>query len=133
MKKIWFGVIGIVLIGLDQLFRWRAGDWFSAEKNRGIIFGLGENWPVSLIILASVFLILLLVWQFIKESRFLVQSGLIFIIAGGLSNLLSRVFFGYIVDFIKLGFWPAFNMADIFIVIGVVIYGYSFLMDRKQN
>ena len=42
------------------------------------------------------------------------------VIGGSLSNLLDRVRLGYVTDFLDLRYWPAFNLADSFIVIGVV-------------
>lgn len=47
--------------------------------------------------------------------------GLIFILAGAISNILDRLYFGCVIDFIRLPFWPLFNLADAFIVIGVII------------
>jgi signal peptidase II len=41
------------------------------------------------------------------------------VIGGSLSNLVDRVRLGYVTDFLDLRFWPAFNLADSFIVIGV--------------
>ena len=41
------------------------------------------------------------------------------VIGGSLSNLLDRVRLGYVTDFLDLRWWPAFNLADSFIVIGV--------------
>ena len=43
------------------------------------------------------------------------------LIGGSASNLIDRVRLGHVTDFIDLGFWPAFNLADAFIVSGVVI------------
>jgi signal peptidase II len=43
------------------------------------------------------------------------------VIGGSLSNLLDRVRLGYVTDFLDLRYWPAFNLADGFIVIGVAI------------
>ena len=43
------------------------------------------------------------------------------VIGGSLSNLLDRVRLGYVTDFLDLRYWPAFNLADSFIVIGVGI------------
>ncbi|MDX1523266.1 MAG: signal peptidase II, partial [Anaerolineae bacterium] len=48
-----------------------------------------------------------------------------------LGNLLDRVIHGYVVDFIDIGFWPIFNIADMSIVIGVSILAY-FLWDEDE-
>jgi signal peptidase II len=43
------------------------------------------------------------------------------VIGGSSSNLLDRVRLGYVTDFLDLRYWPAFNLADSFIVVGVAI------------
>jgi len=47
--------------------------------------------------------------------------GILLIISGAFSNILDRLYFGCVIDFIQLPYWPAFNLADAFIVIGVII------------
>ena len=48
-----------------------------------------------------------------------VSLGLV--IGGSVSNLVDRVRLGHVTDFLDLRFWPAFNLADSFIVVGVGI------------
>lgn len=43
------------------------------------------------------------------------------IIGGGLGNFIDRLLFGAVRDFINLGFWPSFNLADTFITVGAVV------------
>ena len=43
------------------------------------------------------------------------------VIGGSVSNLLDRVRLGYVTDFLDFRYWPAFNLADSFIVIGVLV------------
>jgi len=49
------------------------------------------------------------------------EFGILFILSGAISNILDRLYFGCIVDFIKLPYWLVFNLADAFISIGVII------------
>lgn len=49
------------------------------------------------------------------------NAGYIFILSGALSNFIDRIYFGCIIDFIDLKFWPVFNLADIFITVGVIM------------
>jgi signal peptidase II len=44
---------------------------------------------------------------------------LILIFSGAISNLIDRLYFGCVIDFINLKVWPIFNLADIFICVGV--------------
>jgi lipoprotein signal peptidase len=46
---------------------------------------------------------------------------LLLILAGGISNLIDRMHYGCVIDFINLKFWPIFNIADIYITIGGII------------
>jgi signal peptidase II len=56
------------------------------------------------------------------------------VIGGSLSNLLDRVRLGYVTDFLDFRFWPAFNLADSFIVIGVlVLLGTLVLAEREPR
>ncbi|KKP78386.1 MAG: Lipoprotein signal peptidase [Candidatus Moranbacteria bacterium GW2011_GWF2_35_39] len=49
------------------------------------------------------------------------EFSLLLIFSGAISNIIDRLFFGCVIDFIDLKFWPVFNLADIYITIGVVI------------
>ena len=53
------------------------------------------------------------------------KIGLFIIIGGALSNILDRLIHGYVIDFISIHYnkfyWPAFNLADIYITIGILM------------
>ena len=101
----------ILLIILDQLTKY----FLVNTINYGAAFGIlqGYQW---LFILISLVVIVLCVKYYKKY-----KLPLSFILAGTVSNLIDRVFLGYVRDFIDLKFWPVFNLADSFNVIGVVI------------
>lgn len=101
----------LLLIGLDQLSKAAIlGFGFPAVYNKGIAFSLLNG--ISPVFIALILIIL--AWSYRRSFWF----G--FIIAGGVSNLIDRFRFGYVVDFINFGFLPVFNLADIFITIGVL-------------
>lgn len=54
------------------------------------------------------------------------------IIAGGLSNLLERIFFGCIMDYVALPFFPVFNIADISLTVGVMGVLFHWYIDTKK-
>ena len=94
--------------------------------NYGIAFGLLAGiLPMWLIVLFGVFIIIfLLVWMFNVSSE-LEKWGILLIIAGAISNIGDRLMNNYVLDFIflhyKQYYWPAFNFADIYISLGVLI------------
>jgi len=55
-----------------------------------------------------------------------------FIFGGALANLWERVFLGYVVDYLDLGFWPVFNLADSFITLGCVFLIAGHFFSKKQ-
>ena len=59
--------------------------------------------------------------------------GLTLIIGGGLSNLFDRVLRGGVIDFIDLGWGSVFNLADVFITLGLVLYLYLIFKNGEQS
>jgi len=61
--------------------------------------------------------------------------GMIF--GGGLGNLTDRIFFGKVLDFLyfhyKNLYWPAFNVADVFITLGIVLYVWRVLKNLNKS
>lgn len=53
-------------------------------------------------------------------------------LGGALGNLVDRITRGYVVDFVDIGFWPIFNLADISILLGVSVLAY-FLWDEEEQ
>ena len=57
----------------------------------------------------------------IQNSKFKIQNFFILLIlAGAISNIIDRFYFGCVIDFIDLKIWPVFNLADIFISVGAI-------------
>jgi len=86
--------------------------------NPGTIFGLAKNVSWFFIIFAfavSVFL----VWKYTTFPNHL-QPILGLILGGALGNLLDRILYGAVIDFVNFHFWPAFNVADSAISVAVV-------------
>lgn len=66
-------------------------------------------------------------WNFIGNLSFDIGISkthsfpLILIMSGAFSNIIDRLCFGCVIDFINLKFWPVFNIADVYITIGAII------------
>ena len=104
--------------------------------NFGISFGLfsGLISPWLLIILGL--LAVGFIFYLMKSASDMFEEwSFLIIISGALSNIIDRIFNGYVIDFIyfhyKYFFWPAFNFADIYITIGIIMIVINIL--RKIN
>lgn len=94
--------------------------FFNLTKNYFISFSLPLSGPilnifiVLLIILLAVYLIFLIIKE---KDRKLEIILLFFIFFGALSNLIDRLFLGFVVDYLELRYFTVFNLADVMIVI----------------
>ncbi len=89
-------------------------------RNRGVAFGLLEGNDVVLGVLIAVALGVLAVYFTLHASRPLLWLPVGLLLGGALGNLIDRAREGAVIDFIDPVAWPAFNVADAAIVIGVL-------------
>lgn len=99
---------------------------FSYLENRGAVWGIFQNKTLFLILLTAViFLIVLFIYFKLPEEEHYNPARilLVFIAAGGLGNIIDRIIFGYVTDFIRFDFidFPTFNVADMYITVCEVI------------
>ena len=103
-------------------------------RNSGIAFGLFSS-RTSAVILLTTFAVGAMVVFFARSAQrhpFLpVALGLV--LGGSLSNLVDRIRLGYVTDFIDFRWWPAFNLADSFIVVGVALLFLSFVAADRTS
>lgn len=109
--------------------------YFTLVHNRGAAFGIFRN-QLPLFIITSIIAIVL-IYASLKKNK---QRGisvyniaLCLILAGALGNLVDRIAFGYVIDFLDLRVWPVFNVADSAITVGAVLLGYSILRAEKTQ
>ncbi|MFL2815438.1 MAG: signal peptidase II [Alphaproteobacteria bacterium] len=108
--------------------------------NTGISYGLfsgGGDFQKWILISLSILIVIFLLSFIRNESSILSKLSISFIIGGALGNVLDRFIYGAVVDFISLhakGFsWYIFNIADMFIVIGVILFILSQFILSKKN
>lgn len=96
---------------------------FQYVENRGVAFGLMQNMQWVFIILTSVLMLAIIVYMLAKKPKSkLVLISFALILGGGIGNLIDRIFLGYVIDYIKLSFFPPVcNFADYAITIGTVL------------
>jgi len=95
---------------------------FTYLENRGAAWGIfsDTNWILLILVPVLIFIIGLYLYK-ISNSKFeKILGGLI--VGGALGNYIDRLFRGYVVDFLDFKFWPVFNFADVFIVVGCILF-----------
>ncbi len=116
-------IILLILILLDQLtkfyFKGKNFFIFNYTQNTGSAFSLFSGLNAILIVIGLIILILLIYFYF--KTKGIIQLSLLLIITGTISNLIDRIFLGFVRDFIDFKIWPIFNLADSLIVIGVIL------------
>ena len=139
-------VVATAAIGADQLTKQLVGRTLAVGEsvdlvgpfsihhveNSGIAFGLFAS-RTSFVIAITAIAVGLMIWFFARSGRRhpVLPMGLGLVLGGSIANLVDRVRLGRVTDFLDLDAWPAFNLADMFIVVGVaVLFGTLVLADR---
>ncbi len=126
---------------LDPVQRWDLTSFLSLvlSRNKGGVFGIvqGANYLFILFSLLALFL-LLWVYERSNKERFSTNLALGCIFAGAVGNLIDRLLYDCVRDFIDLHVgakhWPTFNLADVFICAGVgLIAWYSLAPGRRSG
>jgi signal peptidase II len=103
-------------------------------QNSGIAFGLFADSTSAVIALTAVAVGAMLVFFARTAQRHpLVPIALGLVIGGSIANLLDRVRLGHVTDFLDFAYWPAFNLADTFIVVGVGLLFASFVAADRAS
>jgi len=158
-RNLLFGVSAVVAVVLDQwtkvlarthlkpLAPWGTktviANYFDLRysENTGVAFGMFQKLPGGRIWLTLVALAaLLLVGYYLVRSgsrQFRLHLALGLVGGGAIGNLIDRIFYGRVTDFIVWHVgkheWPAFNIADAALVVGVGLMALDMLLDRKGH
>jgi signal peptidase II len=104
-------------------------------QNSGIAFGLFSSATAVVTIVTGIAVIWMIVFFARSGSRHpVLPAALGLLIGGSMSNLVDRIRLHHVTDFIDVNWWPAFNLADSFIVVGVAILLAALIAaDRKPR
>ena len=103
-------------------------------SNTGSAFGLFPNQTLFLLIASVVGIAVLLVFFRRQAGRgFMVRTSLGLQLGGAAGNLVDRITLGKVTDFIDVGAWPVFNLADASIVTGIVILAWLLFRSPKAK
>lgn len=136
----------IVIIAIDQLSKYLVtknvtekigNDYFAIEitENTGMAFGFNSGNTKNIFLSLIVIFIII---SFIKNQRELIGTkelmAISLALAGGISNIIDRVFRGGVLDFIKVLFIPNFNIADLCICTGwILIVIFLIIYTKKEE
>ena len=107
--------------------------------NEGVAFGLFAFDDKSFynLITGFIIIIILILIYFIRRSRGIEKYSFLIILAGALGNVFDRFLYSAVPDFIDIHYqnfhWFIFNVADIFITLGVLLLIFSELLMKKRN
>lgn len=143
---VWICIV-LGAVYLDQITKWLAViflqghppvpviDWFirfTYLENRGAAWGMLSDHRWVFMVLSSVAIIGVTLYVFIMKPKDpLLRVSLAFVTAGGIGNMIDRIFLGYVVDFLEFTFidFPVFNVADSFVCIGAAMLILYFVID----
>ena len=102
--------------------------------NPGSLWGLFPN-ATSLLAWLSVLVVGVFLYNYdnIQKSDLKVKIGSALIVGGAVGNLIDRILYKGVIDFIRIGWWPSFNIADSAISIGVILLICYTLKEEIKN
>lgn len=107
---------------------------FTNWHNTGAAFGLFQNANTVLLILAIVIAIMIIVYyQQAITMDLLTRTALAMMFGGALGNMIDRVTQGYVTDFVAVGSFPVFNVADSSVTIGVGLLLLAFILQENRE
>jgi signal peptidase II len=149
----WLLLIATIIIVIDQLTKffirkymvygdtWAPWDWMMPYArllyihNTGAAFGLFKNAnPIFMALAVIVSGVIIYYYPQIPTEEKVIRFALSLQLAGAVGNLIDRIFFGRVTDFISVGNFAIFNVADSSITVGVIILLIAvWLQDRKEK
>lgn len=143
---LWFLALAAFVVVLDQatklaVSRWlERGDEFPEGwpvrlvhvTNSGAAFGILQDTGPLLVIVSLIGAAIILVYLLNPGfAHPMMRVGLVLMLGGAVGNLVDRVYAGEVIDFIRFPNWPAFNVADSAITIGVLLLIWAILFEQS--
>ena len=100
----------------------------------GLLSGILSHW---LLIIIGLIVVVIIVYLMLISEKNIEKIAYFMVIIGAISNILDRTINTYVVDFILVHYgqfyWPAFNLADIYITIGIIMLIISFFIKPEES
>ncbi len=151
-KTVWLFLVAAIIVAADALTKWLViknipygGAWSPWEwltpyarivhwSNTGVAFGMlqGMN-PVFIGLAFVVSLGIIYYYPKIEKQDWLIRLALMMELGGAVGNLVDRIRYGHVIDFISVGNFPVWNIADACITVGVFILLIGVWMQEKRE
>jgi signal peptidase II len=103
---------------------------FTYVTNTGAAFGLFPSHGYIFVVVAVVVAVAIAIYYWhMPEGQILIKISLGLQLGGAMGNLIDRLLYGHVVDFIDFKLWPVFNLADTSIVLGVALLAFALLRE----
>ncbi len=129
MKPLHFFSIAAAIIILDQLTKAIVRNSFSYTVNTGTVLGFFKNTNVIFIVITAVVIIAIVTLRKKMHQEDHLPAAIV--LGGAAGNLIDRAYFGGVIDFIAIGPFPAFNIADSALTIGALLLIYHWWRTRN--
>lgn len=107
--------------------------FFNFAKNTGVAFSIPIPQTILYFIVITILILLVSISvKYFKQKKYFLHFLTLLLIAGAVSNLIDRIKFGYVIDYIDFKFWPVFNLADVMIVVGVGLWIWKISRQEKR-
>lgn len=107
--------------------------YFTLVRNRGAAFGNFQN-QLFFLILITIFAIVLIFYNLRdKKNSLIFKLALSLILGGAIGNLIDRLRFGFVIDFLDFKVWPVFNLADSAITIAAILLAWEILFKKDVS
>lgn len=121
-------------IPLDEgISLWKQFFMLFYVRNYGGAFSIFQN-AKYLFLTTGILIPIIISWFFRKKilESYLFTTSISMIVGGAIGNLIDRFRFGYVIDFIKVGTFPVFNVADSFITVGVIFLAILLYIEESK-
>ncbi|MEW6623170.1 MAG: signal peptidase II [Bacillota bacterium] len=145
-----FFTIGLIILILDQLTKYivvinmypnqtipviENVFHITYVRNPGAAFGILQN-QILFFILITFAVVLVLIgvyWKVAHRKNLVLTVALALQLGGAIGNLIDRIRYSSVVDFFDFRIWPVFNIADMAIVVGVILFAWQLLIWHEKG
>lgn len=123
----------VIIVIIEQLIKKVVVYYFAdlIVKNYNSIFGLVESKIAGYLLLFIAILVLSIIIKNTDLSQKLSKISIILICSGAVSNLIDRIIYGYVIDYLNFINISHYNLADVLIIIGAILYLWQSLKSDK--